>query len=118
MKVMIDFHYSDFWADPKRQLAPKAWQGMGLEEKAAALYDFTKDSLTRLLDAGVDVGMIQIGNEINYGMSGETAPESVIRLLKAGSGAIRELSTAIPRRLKDRHRSFMISAGMSMTPEA
>lgn len=92
MRVMIDFHYSDFWADPKRQHAPKAWEGMSVEEKSSALYDFTKDSLTKLFDAGVDVGMIQIGNEINYGMSGETRLENVIELLKSGSKAIREVS--------------------------
>ena len=65
MKVNIDFHYSDFWADPKRQHAPKAWEGMSADEKADALYDFTKESLTQILDAGVDVGMVQVGNEIN-----------------------------------------------------
>lgn len=92
MKVCIDYHYSDFWADPKRQHAPKAWEGMDVEEKSVALYDFTKDSLTHLLDAGVDVGMIQIGNEINYGMSGETKFENVVTLLKSGSKAIREVS--------------------------
>ena len=92
MRVMIDFHYSDFWADPKRQHAPKAWEGMSVEEKASALYDYTKDSLTQLLDAGVDVGMIQIGNEINYGMAGEYNQDNVIELLKSGSKAICEVS--------------------------
>ncbi len=92
MKVCIDYHYSDFWADPKRQHAPKAWEGMSVEEKSTALYDYTKDSLTQLLDSGVDVDMIQIGNEINYGMSGETKLENVIALLKSGSKAIREVS--------------------------
>lgn len=92
MKVMIDFHYSDFWADPKRQHAPKAWEGMSVEQKSEALYDFTKDSLEKLLDSGVDVGMVQIGNEINYGMSGEKQFEKVLELLKAGSLAVREVS--------------------------
>ena len=59
MKVNIDFHYSDFWADPKRQNCPKAWEGMDLEQKKEALYQFTKDSLNTLLDAGVDVEMVQ-----------------------------------------------------------
>ena len=92
MKVCIDFHYSDFWADPKRQHAPKAWEGMSVEEKCDALYDFTKESLTELLDAGVDVGMVQIGNEINYGMSGESFLPSVLKLLDAGSRAVREIA--------------------------
>lgn len=92
MKVCIDFHYSDFWADPKRQHAPKAWEGMNIEEKCDALYDFTKESLTEILDAGVDVGMVQVGNEINNGMSGETKLENVTELLHAGCRAVREIS--------------------------
>lgn len=92
MKVNIDFHYSDFWADPKRQHAPKAWEGMSADEKADVLYDFTKESLTQILDAGVDVGMVQVGNEINNGMSGETDVPAVMELLSAGSRAVREIA--------------------------
>lgn len=94
MKVCVDFHYSDFWADPKRQHAPKAWAGMTAEEKADALYAFTVESLTAMLDAGVDVGMVQIGNEINNGMSGETEVPAIMKLLAAGSRAVREVSAA------------------------
>ena len=90
MKVCIDFHYSDFWADPKKQFVPKAWEGMDIEEMSDALYNFTLESLTQLLDAGVDVGMVQIGNEINNGMSGETDVANVRKLLTAGSKAVRE----------------------------
>jgi len=92
MKVCIDYHYSDFWADPKRQHVPKAWEGMDINTKSQALKDYTKESLMYLLECGVDVSMIQIGNEINYGMCGETKQEDVICLLKAGSSAIREVS--------------------------
>ena len=100
MKVSIDFHYSDFWADPKRQLTPKAWEGMSVKEKSEALYDFTKDSLSQLLDAGVDVGMVQIGNEINYGMSGESSQANVTALLAAGSKAVREISKEFDQEIK------------------
>ncbi|MCH5250792.1 MAG: glycosyl hydrolase 53 family protein [Lachnospiraceae bacterium] len=92
MKVCIDFHYSDFWADPKRQHAPKAWENMNVEEKCDALYEFTKESLTEILEAGVNVGMVQIGNEINYGLSGETDTHRVMSLLNSGSRAVREIS--------------------------
>jgi len=92
MKVCIDFHYSDFWADPKRQHAPKAWKGMSIEEKCDALYQFTKESLSKMLDAGVNVGMVQIGNEINNGMAGEYSYTNVIKLLHSGSRAVREIS--------------------------
>ena len=94
MKVCIDFHYSDFWADPTKQYVPKAWKGMNLEQKSDALYDFTVTSLTDILNAGVDVCMVQVGNEINKGMSGETFMSSVAELLKAGSSAVREVSKA------------------------
>ncbi|MDE7177801.1 MAG: glycosyl hydrolase 53 family protein [Lachnospiraceae bacterium] len=90
MKVCIDFHYSDFWADPKKQFAPKAWEGMSVEKKSSALYDFTKESLAKILNAGVDVGMVQIGNEINTGMAGEKKTADVAQLLSAGSRAVRE----------------------------
>ena len=94
MKVCVDFHYSDFWADPKRQHAPKAWEGMSALEKSEALYDFTKESLAELLDAGVDVGMVQVGNEINNGMCGETDASNVRKLLASGSKAVRDAATA------------------------
>ena len=92
MKVFADFHYSDFWADPKRQHAPKAWECLTIGGKCDALYAFTRDVLERMLDAGVDVDMVQIGNEINNGMAGESFWPNVLRLLKAGSQAVRDVS--------------------------
>lgn len=71
LKVLVDFHYSDFWADPNMQGAPKAWKNMSLEEKVAALSSYTTNSMEELLNAGVDVGMVQIGNETNNGLAGE-----------------------------------------------
>lgn len=90
MKVFVDFHYSDFWADPGKQMEPKAWQGMSATEKEASLYDFTKSSLKQLMDNGVDVGMVQIGNEINNGIAGVTVWSKMALLLNAGSRAVRE----------------------------
>lgn len=90
MRVLIDFHYSDFWADPKKQKAPKAWAGYSIAEKEDAVYKFTLDSLNALKSAGVDVGMVQVGNETNNGIAGETAWENMAKLFKAGSRAVRE----------------------------
>lgn len=87
--VMIDFHYSDFWADPNKQKVPKAWEGMNIDEKVEALSQYTTDSLSKLKDGGVNVTMVQVGNEINNGMSGETADDRVLALLKAGADAVR-----------------------------
>lgn len=92
MKLCVDYHYSDFWADPKKQMCPKAWEGMEIEEKSEALYQFTKESLTEIINAGAEVGMVQIGNEINNGMSGEIDWGKRRQLLQAGSKAIREIS--------------------------
>lgn len=90
MKLLIDFHYSDFWADPAKQKAPKAWADYTLEEKETALYNYTKESLKTLLDAGVDVGMVQVGNETNGGICGETSDEGMCTLFSAGARAVRE----------------------------
>src|SRR6187431_734322 len=63
LKVLVDFHYSDFWADPGKQKAPKAWAGYTVAQTATATHDFTATTLQTMEDAGVDVGMVQVGNE-------------------------------------------------------
>ena len=95
MKLLVDFHYSDFWADPGKQMVPKAWKGMDFETKTQALYQYTKDSLQKLVDAGVDVGMVQIGNETNGALCGESSSavggwKRIMELMNAGSKAVRE----------------------------
>lgn len=91
LKVQIDFHYSDFWADPGKQKAPKAWANMTLAQKQTALYNFTKTSLAEILDAGVDVGMVQIGNETNSGLAGITNWTDMCSLFKKGSEAVKDI---------------------------
>ncbi len=95
MRVLIDFHYSDFWADPNSQRAPKAWEDKSLEEKKRLISEYTEVSLKKLLEAGVDVGMVQVGNEINHGMAGETDEQKIYELIKSASGAIREVDKSI-----------------------
>jgi arabinogalactan endo-1,4-beta-galactosidase len=92
MKLLVNFHYSDFWADPAKQMVPKAWAEMDIETKAQALYEYTRDCLQLLKDNGVDVGMVQIGNETNGAMAGEKIWMNIIHyLMKAGSKACREV---------------------------
>ena len=92
MALLVDFHYSDFWADPAKQMAPKAWADMFAEEKADALYQFTKDSLQAMKDNNIVVGMVQVGNETNGGkMAGETTFKDFVQLAGAGSRAVREI---------------------------
>lgn len=65
LKVLVDFHYSDFWADPSKQQVPKAWKSFegDADKTADTVYDYTKQTLTTFKQAGVDVGMVQVGNE-------------------------------------------------------
>ncbi len=90
LSTLIDFHYSDFWADPSKQMTPKAWEGMSPGEKAEAAYLYTRESLTGILEAGADVRMVQIGNEINYGMAGEKEEKNILPILKRASEAVRD----------------------------
>ncbi len=92
MKLLVDFHYSDFWADPKKQMAPKEWRSMLIHEKEAAIYEFTKESLTTIMEAGADVGMVQIGNEINNGIAGEKNSTNICKMLSSASSAVREVA--------------------------
>ena len=96
MKLLVNFHYSDFWADPGKQMVPKTWRGMNIDEKSEALYEYTKDCLEKLVEAGVDVGMVQIGNETNGAMCGEQSSalggwKKITQLMQAGSRAVREI---------------------------
>ena len=68
MKFLLDFHYSDTWADPGKQFMPSSWaslKGKALEDK---IYSYTKEVLDRFKKEGVSPDMVQIGNEINHGM--------------------------------------------------
>ncbi|MBE5815216.1 MAG: extra-cellular endo-beta-1,4-galactanase [Clostridiales bacterium] len=91
MKLLVNFHYSDFWADPGKQMVPKAWQGMEIEEKTEAVYQYTKDCLEQLKAAGVDVGMVQVGNETNQYLCGEKIWFNIQYLMQAGAKATREV---------------------------
>ncbi len=69
MAIMIDFHYSDTWADPSKQTIPSAWSSYGVDEMTRAVSDHTTDVLQDLKDAGVEnVCWVQVGNETNTGM--------------------------------------------------
>ena len=91
MQLIVDFHYSDFWADPSKQMVPRDWKGMEIEEKTQALYEYTRDSLQILKDAGIWVRMVQIGNETNAMMCGEKIWFNIQYLMQAGAKAVREV---------------------------
>ena len=68
MEIMIDFHYSDWWADPGKQYPPEAWKDMDLKDMKKALADHTRETLQLLKENGIDVKWVQVGNETRDGM--------------------------------------------------
>jgi len=65
LQVLLDFHYSDDWADGDKQLAPKAWAKLSTPDQAKALYAFTHDTLAELDREGLMPDLVQVGNETN-----------------------------------------------------
>ena len=68
MKFMLDFHYSDTWADPASQYTPAAWASLDDDALVQQVYEYTRDCLRALKEAGATPDYIQTGNEISYGM--------------------------------------------------
>lgn len=99
MHFMLDFHYSDFWADPGKQRKPAAWEQLSPDELVQAVYDYTKDVLERLTKEGCQPDMVQIGNEIRSGMlfpDGEVPHFSQLaKLVNAGIQACRDVNSDI-----------------------
>ncbi|MDE0573907.1 glycosyl hydrolase 53 family protein [Demequina sp. B12] len=92
LRVLVNFHYSDFWAHPGQQILPKAWEGYTTTEIAAAVGDYTADTLTLMKDAGVDVGMVQVGNETTGGqIAGTSDWDNTAQIFSAGSAAVRDV---------------------------
>ena len=93
MKWLLDFHYSDFWADPGKQFLPKAWRKMSEDELCGAVYDFTKSTLERLSAEGLTPDIIAVGNEITHGLLWPIgkAPNfrNIARFVSAGIRAVR-----------------------------
>ena len=95
MYFLLDFHYSDNWADPAKQIMPQAWQTFSFDEVRAAVYNHTKETLLALEAQGTMPDMVQVGNEVSNGM---LWPYGSVRhnfsglcgLLKEGVRAVRE----------------------------
>lgn len=102
LDLMIDFHYSDFFADPSRQDTPVDWQGKSLEEMKTAVANHTKDVLQALKDKNIEPKWVQVGNETNQGMvwdtgkidwtkSGSARYTNYVALSNAGYDAVKEV---------------------------
>jgi arabinogalactan endo-1,4-beta-galactosidase len=103
MGLLIDFHYSDSWADPGKQFTPTAWFTLPFPELVKTTHDWTKDCLMQMKAAGCLPDMVQVGNEITPGMMNDRPDgggstrnwEQLGQLLKAGLSAVREVDPNI-----------------------
>ena len=98
MSFMLDFHYSDYWADPGQQRKPKAWTALNFEELEEAVFSYTRDTLLALQVEGVLPDIVQIGNEIRSGLlfpEGELPDYAhMVRLVNAGIRGARAVAQA------------------------
>ncbi len=96
IRFLVDFHYSDTWADPGKQFKPAAWKNLDFEQLKQAVYDHTLDICNSLKSQGTPPDMVQIGNEINSGMlwpDGNTKNwDNLAALLKEGYRAVKDSS--------------------------
>jgi len=99
MSFLLDFHYSDFWADPGQQRKPKAWEKLSGRELEDAVYMFTRDTLLTLRKEGLMPDLVQIGNEIRSGLlfpDGELPNwDGMVRLINAGIHGAREAAKGL-----------------------
>ena len=100
MRIMIDFHYSDNWADPGKQMKPAAWNGQDISALKASLYAHTFDVLKNLKNNGIHPEWAQVGNETNDGMLWPEGKASVhmnnfTQLVNSGYDAVKAVDSAI-----------------------
>jgi beta-galactosidase len=100
MKLLLDFHYSDYWADPQQQNKPLAWADLDFKTLKDSLKTYTTRVLLALKQQGTMPAMVQIGNEINHGMlwpDGHISnPDQLADLLKAGIAGIEAVDPSLP----------------------
>ncbi len=100
LKLLLDFHYSDTWADPQKQFKPAAWKGYDFKQLSKAVHDFTRSVLLSLKEQGTLPDMVQVGNEINHGMIWPDAAiqhlDTLAALLRSGIAAVRETNPSTP----------------------
>ena len=97
IKLLVDFHYSDSWADPGKQPKPISWEGLDFEGLKKALYDHTFDVCNSLKEQGTPPDMVQVGNEITNGMvwpegKNDESFDNLAALLKEGYRAVKDCS--------------------------
>ena len=98
IKLLVDFHYSDNWADPGKQYKPEAWKGFDFTQLKRAVYEHTYDICNSLVAQGTPPDMVQVGNEINAGMLWPDGDynhfDNLAALLKEGYQAVKDCSSS------------------------
>ncbi len=100
MRIMIDFHYSDVWADPGHQTIPVAWTGQNIDALKTSVYNHTQSVLSTLKSNGITPSWVQVGNETNDGMLWETGRASTnmsnfAALINSGYNAVKSVDSTI-----------------------
>jgi len=103
-KFLLNYHYSDTWADPGKQYIPKAWEGKSHDELVQAVFEYTRDTIIAFRDAGVMPDMVQPGNEIIHGMLWPDGKlpgdwDNFAELMKAGIDGVEAGRGSAPRPL-------------------
>jgi beta-galactosidase len=100
MGFLLDFHYSDTWADPGKQFKPAAWRGEDFSKLQQSVYDYTKMVMDSLRSQGTLPDMVQVGNEINHGMIWPDGsirhPDSLAGLVYAGIRGVKAVDPLCP----------------------
>ena len=100
MGFLLDLHYSDFWADPGKQIVPKAWRGYSEDELEQAVYQFTVEVMERLHKEDVKPTMVQVGNELTNGLLWPTGKkpnfDNIARYINAGIRGVRAVDAEVP----------------------
>ncbi|HXB93260.1 MAG TPA: glycosyl hydrolase 53 family protein, partial [Puia sp.] len=100
LQLLLDFHYSDYWADPGKQFKPASWVGEDFNGLRQSVYSYTKEVMDALKQQGTLPDMVQVGNEINHGMiwpeGGISHPDSLAELVYAGIRGVKAVDPACP----------------------
>lgn len=98
--VLLNYHYSDFWADPGKQIKPKAWKNFGVEELEKAVYDYTAETIRIFKENRVNLTMVQVGNELTNGLlwpEGKVPNyDNIARFINAGIRGVRSVDEDLP----------------------
>lgn len=98
--VLLNFHYSDFWADPGKQIKPKAWEGYSVEELEKAVFDYTMEIMDIFVKNDARPTMVQVGNELSNGLlwpEGKVPNyDNIAKFVNAGIRGVRAIDAEVP----------------------